>query len=124
MIKKNKPFTDLNQFQLGFPPPGLGYLWVNLRYLEGISPEAAIAKIDAMGYKPQLRYMVTESGIDACLLLKVVEIQNSTTEEQLGEAFESLTLELHQEETIAVQCMIGKPSVIQRSEQQTTVTSA
>ncbi|MEM9538098.1 MAG: hypothetical protein AAGA60_01155 [Cyanobacteria bacterium P01_E01_bin.42] len=107
---KNKSFIGLNQFQIGLPPRGYGYLLVNLRHLEGIDPEDAIAKIKEMGYDPQLRYMTTEDSIDSCLLLKNIKVENSLEEERLGQELESLTIVLNQEKTIAVQCIIGQPT--------------
>lgn len=120
---KNKSFIGLNQFQIGLPPTGYGYLFINLRYLEGINPEDAIAKIKEIGYEPQLRYMTTEDSIDSCLLLKNIKIKNSIEEEQLGEEFESLTIALNQEKTIAVQCIIGKPTKTALSRDRTAAVS-
>ena len=120
---KSKPFIGLNQFQIGLPPTGYGYLFVNLRHLEGIIPEDAIAKIKEMGYEPQLRYMTTEDSIDSCLFLKDIKIENSTDEEQLGEEFEALTIALNQEKTIAVQCIIGKPAKTSPSHDRTAAIS-
>lgn len=120
---KTKPFIGLNQFQIGLPPVGYGYLFISLRHLDGITPSNAIAKIKEIGYEPQLRYMTTEEGIDSCLVLKHIKIDNPADEEQLGEEFEALTIALNQEKTIAVQCIIGKPQKTVPSRDRFTVVS-
>lgn len=120
---KSKPFIGLDRFQIGLPPMGYGYLFVNLCYLEGITPSEAIAKIQKMGYEPQLRYMTAENGIESCLLLKDVKIESSADEEQLGEEFESLTIAIGQQQTIAVQCIIGKSSKLSLSGERAAVVS-
>lgn len=97
-------FIGLNQYQIGLPPEGYGYLFINLSALKNISAEDAIAKVESMGYEPKVRYWKTATGLKSCILLKVTKINNLETENRLGDEWESLA-EIFGN---AVRCPIGK----------------
>ncbi|MEM9543165.1 MAG: hypothetical protein AAGA60_27205 [Cyanobacteria bacterium P01_E01_bin.42] len=99
-----QPFIGLNQYQIGLPPKGYGYLFINLSALKNISADDTIAKVESMGYEPKVRYWQTESGLKTCILLKVTKIRNLDEENDLGEEWECLA-EIFGN---AVRCPIGK----------------
>ena len=99
-----QPFIGLNQYRIGLPPEGYGYLFINLSALNGISAEEAIAKVESMGYEPKVRYWQTASGLKTCLLLKVTKVKDLDEENRLADEWESLAAIFGN----AVRCPIGK----------------
>lgn len=100
-----KPFIGFDKYQIGLPPAGYAQLFINLCELEGVSATEAIAKTEAMGYEPQLRYLDTPDGLEVCILLKTVKLEDPFGENTLGDRWENLA-EIFGN---AVRCPIGRP---------------
>ncbi|WP_204102069.1 MULTISPECIES: hypothetical protein [Spirulina sp. CCY15215] len=79
MKKNSKPFVGLTPYQIGIPPAGYGFLYLNLEALERMTHQEAIAKLESMGYKPRLRYQETLKGLEVCALLSVAKLDRSTS---------------------------------------------
>lgn len=100
-----KQFIGVNKYQIGLPKAGYSYLFLNLSDLQEISATDAIAKVETMGYDPQIRYMETTNGVKTCALLKMIKLEDSFEENPLGDEWATLA-EIFGN---AARCRTGRP---------------
>ena len=74
-----KPFIGLTRYEIGWPPVGYAYLYLDLGLLKNMTHREALAKLESMGYEPNLRYQETTNGLTVCALLKVVKLDDPTS---------------------------------------------
>ncbi|MEA5468700.1 hypothetical protein [Spirulina sp. 06S082] len=120
-----KPFVGLNRYEIGIPLAGYSYLFINLNDLKDISPSEAIAKLEAMGYDPQLRYMRSVNGLEICLLLKTLKLRSLDDKSPFGDEWETLVETLGTTNSLAVRCSTGrgKKAIASESDRVTVISA-
>ncbi|MEM9543918.1 MAG: hypothetical protein AAGA60_31100 [Cyanobacteria bacterium P01_E01_bin.42] len=101
-----KSFVGLNRYQIGWPPIGWAYLYLDFGLLKNMSHQEALEKLEAMGYEPSLRLKQTTEGLIPCALLKVVKLDDPTSPES---PFEDIIETLQVTFDGAVRSPCGRP---------------
>ncbi|MBP0017747.1 MAG: hypothetical protein J7647_09330 [Cyanobacteria bacterium SBLK] len=102
----HKPFVGLTPYQIGWPPSGYTFLYLDFDMLANMTPLEALKKLESMGYKPQLRLKETTSGFVTCALLKVVKLDDPSSRES---PFEDILDDLHETFEGAIRSPSGHP---------------
>ena len=74
-----KPFVGLTPYQIGLPPAGYGFLYLDFKMLENMTHQEALKKLEEMGDKPSLRYKETAISLEVCALLEVRKMEDATS---------------------------------------------
>ncbi|MEA5469809.1 hypothetical protein [Spirulina sp. 06S082] len=105
-MNKKKPFIGLNRYEIGWPPVGYAYLYLDFEMLENMTPQEALEKVEAIGYQPSLRFLEKTTGLATCALLKVVKMEDETCPDS---PFEDIIEALFETFGNAVRSPSGRP---------------